>query len=125
MAVLLFDAESLRTCEAMLRKAGLPSRVMVDCSHAQTGKDYTRQPEVLANVVRQVRDGGSPVMGFMIESNLGAGTQRLIGGRDDLAYGVSITDGCIDWPTTGHCLVEAATTLGSRAQAYTVRDQTA
>src|SRR6516225_1721961 len=53
-----FDAESLRTCEAMLRKAGLPARVMVDCSHAQTGKDYTRQPEVLANVVRQIRDGG-------------------------------------------------------------------
>lgn len=102
---------------------------MVDCSHAQTGKDYTRQPDVLAEVVRQVRDhardGGSPVMGFMLESNLGAGTQRLTGGRDGLAYGISITDGCIDWPATERCLLEAAATLRSRGDAVTAPDQTA
>ena len=107
----------------MLRAAGLPARVMVDCSHAQTGKDYTRQPEVLAHVVRQVGHGRSPVMGFMLESNLGAGTQRLTGGRDGLAYGVSITDGCIDWSTTERCLLEAAAALGAQGDA--VRDQTA
>jgi 3-deoxy-7-phosphoheptulonate synthase len=118
-----FDAESLSTCEAMLREAGLPARVMVDCSHAQTGKNYSRQPEVLANVVRQVGDGSSPVMGFMLESNLGAGTQRLTGGRAGLAYGVSITDGCIDWSTTERCMLEAAAVLGARRDA--VRDQTA
>jgi len=110
-----YDAGSLRACEALLRKAGLPPRVMVDCSHAQTGKDYSKQPEVLADVVRQVRAGGSPIMGFMLESNLAAGNQPLTGSREDLAYGVSITDGCIDWPTTEHCLVEAAATLGYRA----------
>jgi 3-deoxy-7-phosphoheptulonate synthase len=110
-----YDADSLRACEALLRKSGLPARVMVDCSHAQTGKDYSKQPEVLAEVVRQVHAGGSPVMGFMLESNLGAGSQSLAAGREGLAYGVSITDGCIDWPTTEHCLVEAAATLGYRA----------
>ena len=57
---------------------------MVDCSHAQTGKDYTKQPEVLADVVRQVDAGGSPLMGFMLESNLSAGNQPLRGGRDGL-----------------------------------------
>jgi 3-deoxy-7-phosphoheptulonate synthase len=88
---------------------------MVDCSHAQTGKDYSKQPEVLADVVRQVHAGGSPIMGFMLESNLAAGNQPLAGGREGLAYGVSITDGCIDWPTTRTCLSEAATTLGYRA----------
>jgi 3-deoxy-7-phosphoheptulonate synthase len=106
-----YDADSLRACESLLRDAGLPSRLMVDCSHAQTGKDYAKQPEVLADVVRQVRAGGSPVMGFMLESNLGAGSQPLHGGRDGLAYGISITDGCIDWPTTERCLGAAAAAL--------------
>jgi len=106
-----YDADSLRACEALLRRSGLPSRIVVDCSHAQTGKDYTRQPEVLADVVRQARVGDSPIMGFMLESNLGAGSQPLTGGRDGLAYGVSITDACIDWTTTERCLVEAARLL--------------
>ena len=57
-----YDADSLRACEALLRRSGLPSRIVVDCSHAQTGKDYTRQPEVLADVVRQARVGDSPIM---------------------------------------------------------------
>jgi len=110
-----YDADSLRACEALLRRAGLPSRVVVDCSHAQTGKDYTRQPEVLADLVRQVRAGGSPIMGFMVESNIGAGNQPLAAGPDGLAYGISITDACIDWATTERCLLDAAAMLGYRA----------
>jgi 3-deoxy-7-phosphoheptulonate synthase len=106
-----YDAQSLRACEELLCRAGLPSRVMVDCSHAQTGKDYTKQPEVLADVIRQVRAGGSAIMGFMLESNLGAGNQPLAGAPSELAYGVSITDACIDWPTTERCLAEAAAAL--------------
>jgi 3-deoxy-7-phosphoheptulonate synthase len=86
--------------------------VLVDCSHAQTGKDYTRQPEVLADLVRQVRGGTRAIMGFMLESNLGAGSQKLLGGREGLRYGVSITDACIDWDTTARCLLEAAAALG-------------
>ena len=110
-----YDADSLHACEELLRSTGLPSRVMVDCSHAQTGKDYTKQPEVLADVIRQVCASGSPIMGFMLESNLGAGSQPLAGLRGDLAYGVSITDACIDWPTTERCLLDAATALTNRA----------
>src|SRR5581483_4372895 len=107
-----YDAASIAECEALLARAGLPARVLVDCSHAQTGKDYTRQPEVLADLVRQVRGGTRAIMGFMLESNLGAGSQKLLGGREGLRYGVSITDACIDWETTARCLHEAAAALG-------------
>jgi len=103
-----YDAASIHACEELLRQAGLPPRIMVDCSHAQTGKDYTRQPEVLANLVEQVRAGNDSIMGFMLESNLGAGNQPLGAG---LAYGVSITDACIDWETTERCLTGALTQL--------------
>ena len=84
---------------------------MVDCSHAQTGKDYARQPDVLADLVDQIRAGNRSIMGFMIESNLKAGNQKLAHGRDGLQYGVSITDACIDWETTERCLTEAAARL--------------
>ncbi|MFN7811940.1 MAG: 3-deoxy-7-phosphoheptulonate synthase, partial [Planctomycetia bacterium] len=66
----------------------------------------------LADVVRQVRAGNSPLMGFMVESNLNAGNQPLRGGRDGLAYGVSITDGCIGWDETEELLLEAHRRLG-------------
>jgi 3-deoxy-7-phosphoheptulonate synthase len=106
-----YDAESIRACEGLLRQADLPARIMVDCSHAQTGKDYTRQPEVLANLLDQVRAGNRSIMGFMLESNLGAGTQPVTNGRAGLAYGVSITDSCIDWDTTERCLDDALARL--------------
>jgi len=106
-----YDADSIRKCEELLAKAGLPARLMVDCSHAQTGKDYTRQPDILANLVDQIRAGNHSIMGFMLESNLKSGTQKLTGGREGLQYGVSITDACIDWDTTERCLIEAAQRL--------------
>lgn len=106
-----YDAESIHTCERLLEESGLPARIMVDCSHAQTGKDYTRQPEVLADLVDQICAGNRSIMGFMIESNLDAGTQKLTNGRDGLRYGVSITDACIDWATTESSLSDAAARL--------------
>jgi 3-deoxy-7-phosphoheptulonate synthase len=106
-----YDADSIRGCEEMLAKAGLPTRIMVDCSHAQTGKDYTRQPDVLADLVDQIRAGNHSILGFMIESNLRPGNQKLTDGRDGLQYGISITDACIDWETTERCLTAAASRL--------------
>jgi 3-deoxy-7-phosphoheptulonate synthase len=106
-----YDAESIRRCEELLAKSGLPTRIVVDCSHAQTGKDYTRQPEVLADLVAQIRGGNRSLMGFMVESNLVAGNQALKGGRTGLEYGKSITDACIAWDTTEQCLLEAAAQL--------------
>jgi 3-deoxy-7-phosphoheptulonate synthase len=106
-----YDAESIRRCEELLTRAGLPSRIVVDCSHAQTGKDYTRQPEVLGDLVAQIRGGNRSLMGFMLESNLAAGNQALEAGGAGLEYGKSITDACIAWDTTEQCLVEAAAQL--------------
>ena len=106
-----YDAASIRACEELLRDAGLPARILVDCSHAQTQKDYTRQPEVLADLVGQARAGTRSIMGFMLESNLRAGNQSLAADRSALAYGVSITDACIDWAATERCVNEAAERL--------------
>jgi 3-deoxy-7-phosphoheptulonate synthase len=103
-----YDPESIRACEALLEAHGLPARILVDCSHAQTEKDYRRQPAVLAELVRQARAGNRSIMGFMLESNLVAGRQDP---GASLVYGQSITDGCIDWDTTERCLLEAAGSL--------------
>ncbi len=106
-----YDAASIEECRRMLAAAGLEPRVMVDCSHAQTAKDYTRQPAVLRALVEQVAAGGRAIMGVMLESNIGAGNQPLSRQRETLAYGVSVTDPCIDWPTTEACLIETARAL--------------
>jgi 3-deoxy-7-phosphoheptulonate synthase len=103
-----YDTVSIQQCEELLTRAGFPARIMVDCSHAQTGKDYTRQPEVFADLVGQIRAGSRSIMGCMLESNLKAGAQKLPPGGDGLEYGVSITDACIDWETTERCLTDAA-----------------
>jgi 3-deoxy-7-phosphoheptulonate synthase len=106
-----YDATSIEECQRLLAKAGLEPRVLVDCSHAQTAKDYTRQLTVMSSMVDQVRSGNSGIMGVMIESNIGAGNQPLSKDRAALKYGVSVTDPCIDWATTEQCLLEAARTL--------------
>ena len=99
----------------MLTAAGLAPRVMVDCSHAQTSKDYTKQPAVLRALIEQIGAGNRSIMGVMLESNIEAGNQKLTNDRSALKYGVSITDPCIDWPTTERCLLEAAEMLARRA----------
>ncbi len=106
-----FDSASIEECGKLLAKASLEPRLVVDCSHAQTSKDYTRQPLVLEALVEQVRVGSQAIMGVMLESNLSAGNQSLKDGRSPLKYGVSITDPCIDWTTTESCLRRAADLL--------------
>ena len=85
---------------------------MVDCSHAQTSKDYTRQSIVLEELISQVRGNDHSIMGMMIESFIGPGNQPLKSDLSALQYGVSVTDPCIDWPTTERCLIDAAEGLG-------------
>ena len=100
-----YDARSIQECCRLLKTAGLEPRLLVDCSHAQTSKDYTRQPSVLKALVDQRCDHGDAIMGVMLESNIGPGNQPLAE-RSALKYGISITDPCIDWPTTEQCLHE-------------------
>jgi 3-deoxy-7-phosphoheptulonate synthase len=106
-----YDVGSVAEAAALCAARGLPSRIMVDCSHGNSSKDHSRQPAIFADVVGQVTDGSPHIMGAMIESHLHGGSQKLGAGSTGLAYGVSITDACIDWPTTERALRAAHTAL--------------
>jgi 3-deoxy-7-phosphoheptulonate synthase len=104
-----YDANSVAACERAMRSAGLTPNIMVDCSHANSDKDHTRQPLVARDVARQIRAGNQSLMGLMLESNLHAGSQKLTPGT--LRYGVSVTDACIDWESTVALLRELSSEL--------------
>jgi 3-deoxy-7-phosphoheptulonate synthase len=95
-----YDAESLREAEASLLKAGLPAVLMVDCSHANSGKQHARQEEVWRNVIQQRAAGRRSIIGVMLESNLEEGNQPFPQDPARLRYGVSITDACLGWEAT-------------------------
>ena len=99
--------EDIEKSEEMLKKAGLTPTLMVDCSHGNSDKKYERQPEVLRAVIDQIVAGNRSISGVMIESYLKDGNQALPKNLADLAYGVSITDACINWETTEAALREA------------------
>lgn len=92
--------------ERRLRAAGLQPGFMIDCSHANSAKSPRRQGIVWRNVLAQRRHGRTSIIGAMLESYLEEGNQPLAGGS--LRYGVSVTDGCIDWKTTEKLLRSAA-----------------
>jgi 3-deoxy-7-phosphoheptulonate synthase len=100
--------------EALLIKAGLPTSILVDCSHDNSAKKPELQPEVMRALLAQIAAGNRSIMGAMIESNISAGNQPFPVPREKLRYGVSITDGCIDWPTTETLVREIHTALASR-----------
>jgi 3-deoxy-7-phosphoheptulonate synthase len=108
-----YTAESVAQTAAQMQKAGIQPRIMIDFSHANSNKDYTRQALVCHDVARQIADGNRNIMGVMIESNLVAGAQPLIPGKP-LVYGQSITDACIDWPETHTLLTELAAAVRAR-----------
>ncbi|ACO78501.1 phospho-2-dehydro-3-deoxyheptonate aldolase [Azotobacter vinelandii CA] len=95
-----YDSVNVAICEQELRKAGILPNIMVDCSHANSNKDPALQPLVMTNVANQILEGNSSIIGLMVESNLGWGSQSIPDNLDDLKYGVSVTDACIDWDTT-------------------------
>ncbi len=95
-----YDSVSVALCEQELRTAGVTPNIMVDCSHANSNKDPSLQPLVAENVTNQIMEGNTSITGLMIESNIGAGNQKLSVNRDEMEYGVSVTDGCIDWADT-------------------------
>ena len=95
-----YDSVSVAICEQELTKAGIRPNIMVDCSHANSNKDPALQPLVLENVANQILEGNNSIVGLMVESHLGWGSQSIPKNLCDLKYGVSITDACIDWDTT-------------------------
>ena len=112
-----YDAASVASTAEQMQKAGAKPRIMIDCSHANSGKDYRKQGAVCRSVAEQVTASEhSHIMGAMIESNLVAGAQSLVHGKA-LVYGQSITDACIDWAETQTLLRELAGAVQKRRAA--------
>jgi len=111
-----YTAECVAATATKMGEAGVKPRIMIDCSHANSSKDYQRQALVCRDVAAQIAAGDRRIMGVMLESNLVAGAQALVSGQslDSLVYGQSITDGCIDWPETHTLLAELAAAVRAR-----------
>ena len=97
-----------------LSQANLNTRVLVDCSHANSGKDFRKQPGVWRNVIEQRMEGNANLCGMMLESNINEGNQAIPKNLADLKYGVSVTDGCIGWEATEELLLSAHETLAAQ-----------
>lgn len=106
-----FDADSIKATRDTLLKHDLAPGIMIDASHANCGKDQTRMPAVFEEIIRQRAEGDTSVIGAMLESHLVAGNQKFPQPLDQLTYGQSITDQCIDWETTEKIVREAAARL--------------
>ncbi|WP_028024629.1 3-deoxy-7-phosphoheptulonate synthase [Enterovibrio calviensis] len=106
-----YDSVSVTECENEMKQSGLEASLMVDCSHANSRKDFRRQPLVAEDVFHQIREGNKSIIGLMIESNIHEGNQSADMPREEMAYGVSITDACIDWQSTESLLCRAHSEL--------------
>ena len=110
------DAASVEAACRQMAAAGIATRLMIDASHGNSGKRPEQQPVVVEDIAMQIEAGDRRIGGVMIESNLVAGRQDLVPGQP-LLYGQSITDGCIDWPTSVQVLERlAAAVARQRAQ---------
>jgi 3-deoxy-7-phosphoheptulonate synthase len=106
-----YDRNSVTAINAELTRLKIPGRIMVDCSHANSGKDPSRQPAVFNDVLEQRLQGDRSLIGMMIESHLFEGCQPL---SPPMRYGVSITDGCLGFNATEHLLLDAAKRLSAQ-----------
>lgn len=99
-----FDAENVALCELQMDKAKLVPNLMIDCSHANSNKDYRNQPIVADSIIEQIKQGNNSIIGVMIESNLFEGNQSSEQPKENFKYGVSVTDACINFETTEQLL---------------------
>lgn len=107
-----YDESSVNAAQQRLLAAGLFPGIVIDCSHGNSGKDYRRQPEVLEEGLRQIHEGNNDIIGFMIESYLDPGNQKIpadLEGFDRLSISprISVTDSCLDWKTTAEIVRKA------------------
>ena len=103
-----YDAVSVHIAADALASGGLPKAIMIDCNHANSGKDPSRQELVLRNTIMQIKDGDQSIIGTMIESNINGGNQLI---KPKMRYGVSVTDACLDWKNTHRIILDAHTAL--------------
>ena len=106
-----YDSVSVAMVERALVKAGLAPNIVVDCSHANSSKDPTLQPLVMADCVTQIREGNRSIVGLMVESNIEAGSQPIPADLSQLRYGCSVTDACVDWASTEEMVRSARSIL--------------
>jgi 3-deoxy-7-phosphoheptulonate synthase len=111
-----YDAASIDDASALLEKAGLPARIMIDTSHANSRKIFERQIDVAKDIAGQVAGGDKRIIGVMVESHLVAGRQDVVAGKP-LTYGQSITDACIGWADTEPLLDGLAAAVRQRRKA--------
>jgi 3-deoxy-7-phosphoheptulonate synthase len=112
-----YDPSAVSRASSTLKAGGFDPHLIIDCSHANSGKDHRRQPVVFRDVLQQRTTGNREIVGMMLESHLKAGSQKAGGDAADLEYGVSITDACVDWENTEQLVREAQTALSSKAGA--------
>ena len=108
-----YDEKSIALCEAELAKSKLELGIVVDCSHGNSSKDYTRQPVVANDVFEQIVNGNKSIIGIMLESNINEGNQSSELAIEEMAYGVSVTDACINFSTTEQLLAQAQEKLSN------------
>lgn len=101
------DRENVKATEEQLKKADLQPRIVIDCSHGNSNKNYKLQASVLENVVEQITEGNTSILGLMLESNLNEGNQKIPSNLKELKHGVSVTDACIGWEETERILLAA------------------
>jgi len=106
-----YDSVHVSQCEAALKKGGVSSNIMIDCSHANSSKDPSVQSLVLKDVTHQILEGNQSIIGLMLESNINFGNQSIPKDLSELKYGVSVTDACIDWAETERSIREMAMKL--------------
>ena len=106
-----YDAANIELCEKELLVQSIEPSIVVDCSHGNSNKDYNRQPLVSENVFNQIVEGNKSIIGIMLESNLNAGNQSSDLPKEALAYGISVTDACIDFSTTEQLFAQASEKL--------------
>ncbi|RKE01949.1 3-deoxy-7-phosphoheptulonate synthase [Marinifilum flexuosum] len=106
-----YESKFVQEIEDKLNGVGIDPKIMIDCSHANSGKLAKNQKIVLQDIAEQIQNGNQSIMGFMLESNLAFGKQSIPDNKAELKYGVSVTDECIGWETTEKILREFCSTI--------------
>lgn len=106
-----YEAKDIEAATNALKKKAMNSRLMIDCSHGNSSKDYTKQTKVLDNINQQIEAGSQQIVGVMIESHLVAGNQAIPKNSKPAVYGQSITDACVNWETTEEMLHSLANSV--------------
>ncbi len=101
-----YHVEDIEECEEKLKDKGFTPRIMVDCSHENSGKNHEKQHLVVRDLIAQKQMGNKSIFGIMLESNLFPGNQKIVENLDELKYGVSVTDACIGWEETEKLLLQ-------------------